>query len=85
MVEHEGMTKSLDEITSPALQALVNPIVRHVEKSLGKDPGFDNISIVFFLDPDLGMQFQIRGDDQHTINRAVDLIGTSAEVRKNDG
>ena len=82
-VEHDGQTKPLEAIDNAEFQAAVRPVRRHIENAVGSDSDFDDLRVVFSVDPEAGLQFAFRGDPM-TVNRAVDLVGRSARIHRSD-
>lgn len=79
IVEHEGRIKPLEEITASEFRRVCDPIVRMIERRLADDTNFNDLQIVFSVDPDEGLKFAFRGDPV-VVNAAVDRLGNEARV-----
>ncbi|MEX6506059.1 hypothetical protein [Jiella sp. M17.18] len=79
IVEHKGRAKPLDEVTAPEFRKACEPIVRMIEDRLGDDADFDALQVVFSVDPETGLRFDLRGDPV-LVNAAIDRIGPQAEI-----
>jgi hypothetical protein len=81
IVEYEGRTKPLDEVTAPQFRIACDPIIRMIEDRLGDAPDFDALQVVLSVDPETGLRFDLRGDTI-IVNAAIDRIGSWAEVSR---
>ena len=82
LLEFQGHTKPLDELESPELRAMLEPVYEHLSRALSEIPDTDDLrglEIVFYFATDGILKFRLQGPPL-AVDSARDQLGGRAEI-----
>lgn len=79
IIEHDGRGVPLEQVTAPAIRAVIDPLHADLARALGHAEGIGALTVAFVVDDEGGVMVQLRGDSL-AVNMARDILGMLRRV-----
>lgn len=79
IIEHAGRGVPLEQVTAPAIRAVIDPLHADLARALDHAEGIGALTVAFVVDDAGGVMVQLRGDSL-AVNTARDILGDNHRI-----